>query len=311
MKKAIVLLLALAVLGGAVFAEDAAPALTFGSYGDVYLTLADQDTENSYGVYHELYVNYKADDMGFSATIVNSDGDFFGEARNYSVYYKMFDGMVTAYAGDLREDGGARLASYVDGNGFSTRLANADITGFMVKVAPIDGLVVSAFLPYTGVAVADDFAAANFGFGYTIADIGKLVASYRLANDELAVGFDVKAIADTTLKLGYKMIVDGDMYVYLTAGKVIAGIDLGLDADVVLGDAVAFGAKVKAEYGMDPYAFGLKATFDTGDAWYGNDSFTVNPYAVWNFSAGAITAGFSFNGSDSSWGIPVDFEWWY
>jgi hypothetical protein len=307
MKKAIVLLLALAVLGGAVFAD---PALTFGSYGDVYMTLADQDTENSYGVYHEFYFNYKADDMGFSATVVNSDNDFLGAFRNYAVYYNMFDGMAKVYAGKLRETGDVRLTSYIDGNGFSTRIANVE-AGILVKLMPVDGLVVDAFLPYNGAAVADDFALAAFGAGYTIADIGKLVASYRLANDELAIGFDVKAIEDTTLRLGYKMIVDGDMYVYLTAGKVIAGIDLGLDADVVIADEIAFGAEVKAEYGMDPYAIGLRASFDTGDAWEGNDSFYVKPYAVWNFSAGSITAGFEFNGSDSSWGIPVDFEWWY
>lgn len=309
MKKAIVLLLVLAVLGGVVFAEDAAPALTFGAYSDIVATLTDQDSNDAVAYYSEFYFNFKAADMGFSATAI-SDGDldFFKEVRNYKLYYNMFDGKATLMAGKLREDGGVRLVSYIEGNGFSTRLASVT-DGLMVKVMPVDGLVVSAFVPVLGGATSDDFALANFGAAYTVTDIAKLVASYRLENKEIAVGVDVKALADTTLAAGFKMVDGGDPYIYLTAGKTIAGIDLGLDADIVLASTVGYGAEVKAAYGMDPYVLGVKLAYDNGaDAWFANDGVYVKPYAQWNFSAGDIILAFQYNTGDSTWSIPLEFE---
>lgn len=306
MKKLLAVLLALVIVGGA-FAQDADPVLTFGQYADVSATIDDDQTFD-YDVYNETYLTYKAGNMGFNATVV-SGADFFATPRNYSVWYSMFDGMAKIYAGDLRETGSARLTSYIDGNGFSTRLANADKTGLMLALMPVKGLTVSAFVPVDGVAMADELKLANFGFAYGLEGLATFVASYRQANKEFAIGADIKALEGITLKAGFKMITDGDNYIYLTAGKMITdAIKVGLDADIVLATELGYGAELLVSYAMEPYTFALEASFDNGDAWYQADGLNFNPYVQWDFDAGDIIVGVNYNTGDSSWSVPIEFE---
>ncbi len=305
MKKILAILLALMTIGAMAFAEDAKPALTFGAYGDITATAYDNAGNTGYGLYTETYFNYAAKDNGFSATTVGG-ADPFAAVRNYKFYYNLNGGMFQLLAGKLRE-GPARLTSYVDGNGFSTRLANVQ-TGVEVLAKPVAGLVVAAFLPFTGAAVGTDFAVANFGVSYLVPNIANIVAGYRLGNSELWVGADVKAIKDVTLKVGFKMVSTTN-YIYLTAGTTMDKLDLGLDADVVLGTTVGFGAKVKAEYAVsDLLSVGAKVSYDNGDAWYANNGLEANPYAKLNFAAGDIIIGFNYNTGSSTWSIPIDFE---
>lgn len=321
MKKLFAVLLALAMVM-VVFAEDAEPVLTFGQYADVSSTVRNYDLDADdnainigddvtfvYDVYNETYVNYTNGNMGFSATVV-SGNDFFATPRNYSVWYSMFDGKAKIYGGDLRETGSARLTSYIDGNGFSTRIANADKTGMMLLVKPIDGLTVSAFVPVMGNVIADEFKAANIGFAYSLPELATVVASYRQANDELAIGVDVKAIEGITLKAGFKTITDADSYVYISGGKMLTdAINLGLDADIVLGDSLGYGAEVLVSYAMAPYTFALETSFDSGDdAWYKVDGLNLNPYVQWDFDAGDIIVGLNYNTNNSTWSVPIEFE---
>lgn len=306
MKKTLAILLALVVVGGAAFAQDAKPALTFGAYGDITATMAQNTDVTGYALYTETYFNYAAKDMGFSATTVASD-DMFAAFRNYSIWYKPAD-MVKIYAGKLRETGSVRLTSYIDGNGFATRLANVK-TGILVNATPVSGLVLNAFVPVTGVAYDTDYAACNFGGSYLIPDVANVIAGYRLENKELFAGVDVKAVKDLTLKVGYKY-VDPTSTVFLTAAKTIDKLELGLDSNFVIASAFNYGAKVLAGYMVtDAIQLGVKASYDSGaDAWYDNNGLDANPFAQINFAAGDIKVGFDYNLGKGTWSIPVDFE---
>lgn len=308
MKKLLAVLLALCAVGIFAFAEDAAPALTFGAYGDITATVIDNDGNTGYGVYTETYFSYAAKDMGFNATTVGG-ADPFAAVRNYSFSYKFNNGMFTVLAGKLRETGSVRLTSYIDGNGFSTRIANVQ-EGVEVLAKPVSGLVIAAFVPFTGAAIGTDLGDANVGVAYLVPDVANIVGGYRLSTSELWVGADVKAVKDMTLKLGYKN-ASSKNYIYATAGssKLVDKLDLGLDADIALASALTFGAQVKAEYAVsDMISVGGKVFFDNGDAWYGNDGLEIKPYAQINFAAGDIVVAFDFNAGADTWSLPIDFE---
>ncbi len=300
MKKLIVLLLALTMVG-AVFAQDAKPALTFGLYGDAVANLYDSTsaTTGSWSaLYSETYFNYKAKDMGFSATTIGSS-DFFAAVRNWSFYYNV--GPVKMLIGKLRETGGARLTSYIDGNGFSTRIANVEegieLTGTM------SGVTASVFAPIG----TNDYKVAA-GLAYAVPNVVTVVGAYRMVNSELSVGVDVKAVKGLVAKVGFKNLPTAN-YIYATAGSsaLVKGLDLGLDADYNLTTS-KFGAKVMVEKAFDPYAVGITASYDNGDAWYGNSGFAVNPYVQMNFAAGDIILGVTYNAVTGAIAIPLECE---
>ena len=319
MKKLVVLLLALSMVVGAAFAQDK-PAMSFSMYSEWYAGLySSADKTIMDGSYTTLTAAYKADDISFALTTQTSAAstgqDFFTTPRDWYVSYKMFDGKVTLSYGDLRMDGGARLTSYIEGNGFSTRLANADKNnGAMVKVDAIEGLSIAVFAPLTG--IMDDYASTSFGVGYTIADIAKIVASYRMANDELAIGVDLKAVENLTARVGFKYIMndpaDDVSYIYATAGYVMDALDLGLDAAIGLETETVFGVEAQAAYNMDPFTFALCVSYGNDDRgtsatnWFG-DGAVIYPYLVRHFSAGDIEAGFKYETADKAWSIPVTF----
>ncbi len=302
MKKLLVLLLALTMVGAA-FAAD--PAMTFGMYGEFVATNFEDDGTTEYTEYAELYVNYKADDMGFSMTAISDgDHDFFKEPRNYSVYFNLFDGKAKLYAGVLRETGDVRLTSFIEGNGFSTRIANVD-AGWMLKVMPIDGLVAAAFVPMTGADTGDDFGAASFGAGYTVTDMVKVVFSYKLDDEELAIGADLLMVEGLTARVGFKNAADVN-YIYATAGYTMDALTFGLDAALTLDDPFEYGFEVQAEYGMDPFAFGVLASYGSDSAAWFSGGVALYPYATMTFSAGWLELGFQLN-ADETWSIPLLF----
>ena len=315
MKKLLAVLLALMVVGGAAFAQDAPkPVFTVGAYADYEADLINNDGKTASSIYTETYFGFKAADMAFNATTVGGY-DIFKEVRNYALSYTMLDGMLKVYGGKLRETGGVRLASYIDGNGFSTRLGNVK-EGVMLTVKPIADFTFSAFLPVWGNLVGTDYAKANIGVAYNLPELMNVVAGYRLENKELYASFDVKAIPDVTLRLGYRMVAPATAgastnYVYVTGGTTMDALEVGLDADVSLGTVMNFGAKALVAYKVaETTTAGVKVSFDNGDAWYGNDGINVNPFVQQDFANGDIKVGFSFttSGGTSSWYLPIEFE---
>ncbi len=299
MKKLIVLLLAIAMVG-AVFADDQKAVATFGAYLD-----ASGDFMDGAGpsLYSETYYNYSSGGVGFSATIVGAE-DIFKQVRNYSVSYQVFP-ELKVLAGRLRETGGARLTSYVDGNGFSTRMANVQ-NGLMGQVS-YQGFGLAVF------STLDKIDNTNIGLSYTAKGVAKLVAGYLGTAKEFWAGADVLAVKGVTARLGFRNTTTKN-YIYATAGSsaLVDKLDLGLDADVVLATPFAFGAKVKAQYALtDKYSAGVKVSYDNGDAWYNNKGLNAKAYGVINFAQGDIVLGAQYDAASKTFSIPFDFEVWF
>jgi len=301
MKKLIVLLLALAMVG-AVFAADAPKAVaTFGAYLDSYGDFMDGLGPT---LYSETYYNYSSGGVGFSATVTGGE-DIFKQVRNYSVSYQVLP-ELKVLAGRLRETGGARLTSYIDGNGFSTRIANIQ-NGMMGQVS------------YQGVGLAvfsklDTLTNTNVGLSYTAKGVAKLVGGYLGTSSEIWVGADIQAVKGVVARVGFRNIPTKN-YIYATAGSsaLVENLDLGLDADVVLATgAFNYGAQVKAQYALtDKYSAGVKVWYDNGDAWYGNNGLAAKAYGVINFAQGDMVVGVKYNAATSTFSIPFDFEVWF
>ena len=296
MKKLIVLLLTIAMVG-AVFAEEQKAVATFGGYLDASGDFMDGAGP---GLYSETYYNYSSGGVGFSATIVGAE-DIFATVRNYSLSYQVIP-ELKVLVGRLRETGGARLTSYIDGNGFSTRIANVQ-NGLMGQVS------------YMGVGLAvfstlDKFENTNVGLSYTVKDIAKIVGGYLGTSKEVWVSADVLAVKGLTARVGFRN-VSSKSYIYATAGSssFVENLDLGLDADVVLATTVAFGAKAKAEYALtDKYSAGAIVSYDNGDAWIGNNGINGKVYGVMNFPNGDIVLGLQYDVASGTFSIPFDFE---
>ncbi|MCE5255770.1 MAG: hypothetical protein LLF89_02865, partial [Spirochaetaceae bacterium] len=205
MKKLIVLLLAFALIGGAVFAEDKPAALTFGSYMEAYGDFT-QGTANT--LYNETYLNYASGGVALSATVVSGE-DLFAQVRNYALSYQVMPA-AKVYFGRLRETGGTRLTSYIDGNGFSTRVAN--VQNGLLFTAADKGFGVALFSPL------DTFAHTNFGASVSIPNVVKFVGGYlgsvtttdankvTKSDPELYVGADLTALKGTTARVGFKYL---------------------------------------------------------------------------------------------------------
>lgn len=299
MKKLIVLLLAFALVG-AVFAEDKPAALTFGSYMEAYGDFT-QGTANT--LYNETYLNYSSGGVALSATVVAGE-DLFAQVRNYALSYQLMPA-VKVYFGRLRETGGARLTSYIDGNGFSTRIANVQ-NGLMFTAAD-KGFGIALFSPL------DTAANTNFGASVSLPNVAKFVGGYRGGNGELWVGADVSALKNVTARVGYKYLTGTKAsYVYATVGssKLVKDLDLGVDANIAIGSG--YGVKGKVEYSVDPYAVGVLASYDNGsDTWYKNGGFNVNPYVKLNYAQGDVCVGISYDVASATFGVPFYCELWY
>ncbi len=298
MKKLIVLLLTIAMVG-AVFADDQKAVATFGAYLD-----ASGDFMDGAGpsLYSETYYNYSSGGVGFSATIVGAE-DIFKQVRNYSVSYQVFP-ELKVLAGRLRETGGARLTSYIDGNGFSTRVANVQ-NGLMGQISYM-GVGLGVF------STLDKIDNTNIALSYTIKDVAKLVGGYLGTSKEFWAGADVLAVKGVTARVGFKHTTSNN-YIYATAGSssLVDKLTLGLDADAAL-SPFKFGVQGNAEYALtDKYSVGAKVWYDNGDAWYGNNGLAAKGYGVINFAQGSITVGAKYVVASKKFSIPFDFEVWF
>lgn len=348
MKKVLVLLLALVAIGGA-FAQTPAPALTFGMYGDITANPSmltgpkSADASNAlwytnpgkdeYGIYTETYLSYKAKDIGLSATVIGG-ADFFATPRNYKFWYQVCSAAKVS-VGMLRE-GPARLTSYIDGNGFSTRLANVE-PGIIIDMSVVKGLSASVFVPVWGVAPADEIKRIAAGVSYSIPNIATIVAAYKpyvktsntgVRETEISAGVDVKALKDITVKVGAKNHGSfGNLVaVYGTFGIKVGALNVGADAVAAIKPVAKYSIKGMAEYTLGNYVLGAKASIDNdayslgitdpeGSKFLPNlgayqhvGGLVVNPYIKRNFAAGDIKIGMNYYAKTAALTFPIEFE---
>lgn len=327
MKKLFVLLLALACVGFVFAQDEAAPAPVSSVAGYVFYSsvLYDQDGGQAIGPswldaghYQNITLKYDAGVFGFSANWEFENNAIDTPWRDYTAWVKPFGDMVKVSAGKLR-NGDYRLTSYIDGNGFNSRLASAEY-GALVQVYPMAGLSAGVSLPIA--AAGQKAADMKFGFGaaYTLTDIAKVVVMYRGMNDEIFVGADVKAVPGLTAKLGFAMktteLADYN-FINATAGYGLmeGALDLGLDASYKMAGAAKTNtlyAKVNVAYTMGTMTPSAYATITNKDV-DGTATMTEGFGAQVKFAAGdngALYLGVDVGLSDAdpTWSIPLPVE---
>lgn len=321
MKKTLAILLALVVVGGLVFAQDAPAAIgKVGMWNEGDVTLINNDYNTAWGPswagsgwYNSLTTSYDGNNVSFSMTAEFGDDVLPLKLRNYGATYTAFGGIAKISGGKLRTGFDYRMTNYSDASGFSTRLANAE-TGIALQLYPITGLSLGAFVPVQTAAQAAEttYAKTAFGAAYTVDKVAKVMASYMAETKEIFVGADVKAVEKLTLQVGYKNVLDASNNFYVNAGyPIMDKLALNGYADLNLASAgtLTYGAKGFLEYTVDPYMLGVAVAYDNGDAWIKNNGIEVKPYAVYNFGDSSVQLAFDLVSSSgtTTWSVPLSY----
>lgn len=274
MKKAIVLLLALAVLGGAAFAQVKTSISFSGG-----VTLVDQDGNGVFA--HDgagsdvLTFKGTSEDglFGFSITDENIF-DGFDAIRDWNAYYKLFDSKARVMVGNLLN---ADFRVTVPYGGVTNRATNR-ITGYgvLTTVYPVDGLSFGVNLPYNtaGEEVADTFQKADLGAKYVIADVGTAIALFDLNlvtdTNVLNLGFTFSGVENLTAVALYKGTFAASATHAFGFGANYNLDALSLYAEFSGTSAAAFtwDAFARAEYQiLDNLGSGVKASFASDETY--------------------------------------------
>jgi hypothetical protein len=194
MKKTLVFVLLLGLVGAFVFAQDA-PALKFNGYMNFGAVITNDTTNTNLNFYGQdagvgatnsgriqLEGKYAASNWGWAFRLRSNTwngGDALYFARAWG-WVNVVNGMVNIQAGKL------------SGNDFSSggwmNFGGTDgSVGLQLQLMPISGLTIGAFLPtnlnsaYT-VAASDAFGAMLFGAKYSMDNMGYLALGYQLGN---------------------------------------------------------------------------------------------------------------------------------
>ena len=299
MKKAIALLLALALVGGAVFAQDAAPSLTFSGniwaglmydmQGDADATLSWNRGSGSYagwaGTNFRTRVNakYTNGDAGAFVRFQSTNFEDWNPTQAYG-WAQFLDGMVKFNVGKLGDYTWA-----TSGNDFG----NFDgQVGTQLLVMPIDGLSFGAFLPTPSVmntpTVAEEaFGALKLGMSYSIPEMAVIKAGYSMG--ELAAGVvadntgsfyfgvNVSAVENLTAIIDGKLSnmgddVNGSTYIYEEFAYAMGALTPGLWAEQTIlptdGSEIEMTFAPNVEYALDPFTLGAEFayTLNAGNA---------------------------------------------
>ena len=307
MKKAIVLLLVLAVAGTA-FAQ-----VNTGIYVHGTVTLIDQDLNgvqdpNSWAA-NTLTLKGSNDDMGFAATWTNAlITGIPGEARDWTAYYNLFEKKVKMTFGKFRN------ATFRQGNVYAFYTDRITGYGWLTELKFVDGLNIGLFLPFTTTAepMADILQKTDIGITYTIADIGKitLLANLDLINstNKINFGFSLAAVENLTAILNYKGT-------FATTSSHSFGV--GVQYDLMDGN-LWIGTEFDGQYAsafdwqVYPYAgYMLNDNINFAfDGYYGSDStYSFGVTANYDFLVGLVAAlnvGYADTGLFYSLGMSYD-----
>ncbi len=227
MKKAIVLLLVLAVLGGTVFAQA-----TVNGYVRAKADYSDAGV--AFVTRVRLNLSYTTEDKNAYAFVRLQSSDYLAPTVAYAFgRVKLFDGMVKIEGGKLANYDytlGSGLSEYLLGNVSNDGYALDSVKGMLFQVLPIEGLNVGvAFFP----AGEFDTSDIDFNVKYSIADIGDVVLTSSLAADlgdsVYSASFAFTGVEGLSATVGYKSA--GSVYGIFDYS--VAGIDLEVAPEFV------------------------------------------------------------------------------
>lgn len=331
MKRALVVLLALVLGAGLLFAADA----KWGAWieGDVVLY---DNAGNAYigpnwvgdGEYNTLSLSYAEDNFGFAMTSEFPANEWGNDLRDIKGWYKLFDGMLKVSAGKLRI-GDYRPTSFVEGTSVVTRIANAE-WGLLVQLMPIEGLSVGAFVRYPVGKTAQDYANnLAFAASYDLKDLAKVYVQYRqmwtvptlpalpYSQKDLGVAVEVKAIKGLPLLLAYNIDISTATAAHNVMFSTSYGMDklsLALDAQVMYSTAFDFGVEANVGYALsDMYKVGATIGYATSGGAFFTDlgtGFGVYPWFNVAVGGGSLNLGFALWTGDPAaleWKIPLKY----
>jgi len=319
MKKALVVLLALVLGAGLLFAADAKWSAWI--EGDIVLY---DDAGNAYvgpgwgtaagGQYSLLSLSYSEDNFGFAMTDEFGSDNWNVALRNITGWYKLFDGMVKLTAGKIRTRD-YEPTSNVEGTAVVTRLMNKD-WGVELQLMPVKGLSVGVFAKYPVAAAAADYAnALGFGVSYDIENIAKISATYSLVYDEVSASVEVKAIKGLPILAQFMYdLTTSDIKGLLSTSYSMDKLSIALDAEIISSAAFDFGVEANVGYALsDMYKVGATLGYATAGGAFFTDLGTgvgVYPWVNVTVGGGSLNLGFCLSTGDPAaltWKIPLKY----
>lgn len=302
MKKLLIVLLALTVIGVFAFAQDAAPAPapigTFTSWNTSTVALyqsingaagqtmwmpnwdtvagIDQEWEfayhgKNYGFYADL--EFGMDNFG---NVVNGVGQGQGVAgenasiNRFATWYDVAPGLVRVEIGKPRA--GRAPGGFADGGSMGQFYLNSQF-GADIQLLPTKGFSATVFSMIPEGTVATDYAdSLTFVADYNMANVFDLNAMYSTINDEFTGGVTVTAVKPATIVLAWDLntLSGTKMNTWASVGGTfVPNLYLALDLDYYsysTGSVSSFGAEAKAEYTLTPmYAIGARVGYSDGN----------------------------------------------
>ncbi|HAP43309.1 MAG: hypothetical protein A2087_11120 [Spirochaetes bacterium GWD1_61_31] len=309
MKKALAILLALALVGGVAFAQ-----VTTAIYleGTIQTFDLDMGAGFDYG-YASLTVSGadEEDTAGFAVTTWNTalfDGDFYASVRDWNVYYNLFDAALKVTAGSLR-NATYRMTDVYGLYKFTNRITGM---GLLTQINAIENASIGINLPFPNadpalVDVIDDvLMGTDLGFTYKIADVGNLILlaqlnqSINIGTSDVPVyenapvinfGFNVSAVENLALRVLYKgtFTTASTNWFNLNAKYTLSDtMSVGGYVDGTLTDALTLAAKLRFDYGINDNISAL-VTVDLSDI-TGTLGYDVMAEVTYDFLNGLSTS---------------------
>lgn len=304
MKKAIVLLLALVVLGGAVFAQAKVTGRVQGvtTLSAAGLSFADNVRFNFTGATDDKNVGF-AVRLNTSSTLVAAiAAGAAGSAVNYSYAYgyaKLFEGKFVVTAGKLYN-----FDYYMSGNMASESTSTYDTgayqfyatKGVLLQVLPTEGLNIGLGILPEGTISAGDIA---FGATYEIKDTATIVLAGDLndtvADSMLTLGANISAVENLTAILAYKGLSTHGVFVAL--GYAISeAMYAEVDADLTFSGGFGYGVEGEFDYSFDPF---------TASVYGGYNGTDYNVGAELNYNKNKFNYNVAFAYDGAAWSVPV------
>lgn len=290
------------VSGVAVFADDAAPALTWSGSLDTGFQL-DYTT----ALQAKLW-----DAANGHPTDFTIDGALSGKLAGFKFEIVMNDATATVVAADaayawwtpfdmLTLTGGIGYGSV-----YGTPIEGWGATGapgFQVKLTPVTGLAVGVVYPFAVTESNFDATNLQFAASYAIPDIATVGFGYNLATSYLAAGLSLTAVKGLTANFDFEdtFTTGGLMRVEGSFGYAVGSLSPSLWVFYQNTTTGIFGVKLSGSYAMGSVTPGAYFEYDDGGAMsmganaaIAVEKQTVNVYVDYKTTGSALDLGFNF-----------------
>jgi hypothetical protein len=321
MKKALVVLLALVLGAGLLFAADAkwgawieGDVVLYDSAGNAYIG----PSWISGGAYNTLSLAYSEDNYGFAMTSEFDANAWGGGLRDITGWYKLFNGMVKLTAGKIRTRA-YEPTSFVEGSAVVTRLFNAE-WGALVDFMPVKGLSIGVGAQYPSGAAAADYANnVLFGASYDLENLAKVSATYSLKTDQLSASVEVKAVKGLPFFVQFMYNTNTSaMKALLSASYTMDKLSAALDGVFKYATAADVAVEANVGYALsDVYKVGATLSYATAgfggaNGWFTDlgTGFGVYPWVNVTVGGGSLNLGFALWTGDPAalaWKIPLKY----